>query len=286
MDSLRHTFLPAMLALALAAFALPQNAQAQSRNKKARNVGDIAWQEAAEPDAPTYKGYGDTPIPSQQIVSLEDVRNGGGYRNSGRGNINNRYTEGIDISHYQGSVNWDLVAQEPISYVYIKATEGANYVDQYYNYNMNEAHRIGLSVGSYHFYRPNISPEEQFANITRTVKPGDQDLAPMIDIEARGKVSHGKFISDLRRFVELVTEHYGRKPLLYTYHNFYNSYLQGQFSDYHFMIARYAPDEPWLNDGKNFFMWQYSQSGRVSGIKGNVDRSRIMSSYSLGEIGM
>ena len=201
--------------------------------------------------------------------------------------INTRYREGIDVSHYQGRINWDDVAgSNGISYAYLKATEGASLVDDTYERNLREARRVGLSVGSYHFYRPNVSWQEQFRNLTSVVHAEDQDLVPIIDIEHRGSVSAEAFIADLRSFIEKVTEHYGRKPLLYTYHNFYNRYLVGQFTDYHFMIARYRSDSPTLDDGKQYIMWQYTSTGSVPGISGHVDRSKIMGNYSLSQVKM
>lgn len=77
---------------------------------------------------------------------------------------------------------------------------------------------------------------------------------------------------------------YGKKPLLYTFHNFYNKHLVGEFKDYKWMIARYRDDEPTLNDGKDYVIWQYTAKGRITGVKGNVDRSRIMGEYDLGDI--
>ena len=199
--------------------------------------------------------------------------------------INSRYREGIDVSHYQGSINWDEVVRgTQMSYVYLKATEGASLVDDTYRRNLAEARRVGLSVGSYHFYRTNINWQEQFANLTSVVKREDQDLVPIIDIEHRGSVSSEAFIRDLKAFVAKVTEYYGKKPLLYTYHNFYNRYLLGEFSDYHFMIARYRSDSPILDDGKDYIMWQYTSTGSIPGIKGNVDRSKIMGEYSLYQV--
>ena len=159
-------------------------------------------------------------------------------------------------------------------------------MDKTYERNLSEARRVGLSVGSYHFYRPNIDWRKQFDNMTSVVKPSEQDLVPIIDIEHRGSVSYETFISDLRTFIQKVTEFYGKKPLLYTYHNFYNRYLLGEFKDYHFMIARYRTDSPTLNDGKDYIMWQYTATGSIPGIRGNVDRSRIMGNYSLHQVKM
>lgn len=193
--------------------------------------------------------------------------------------------EGIDVSHYQGSIDWDAVAAgENISYAYLKATEGATLVDDTYARNLAEARRVGLKVGSYHFYRPGTDWQEQLENLTSTVKPGEQDLLPIIDIEHRGSCSREKFVNDLRSFIAKVTEVYGKKPLLYTFHNFYNRHLVGLFPDCKWMIARYREDEPTLNDGKDYVIWQYTAKGRVTGIEGNVDRSRLMNGYHLGDI--
>ena len=193
-----------------------------------------------------------------------------------------RFREGIDVSHYQGQIDWDQVAgSQLVSYVYLKATEGRDYVDDTYARNLVEARRVGLSVGSYHFYRPNVSWEEQFRNLTTLVKPGEQDLVPMIDIEHRGHVSEAKFIADIKKFLLQVEQHYGKKPLLYTYQNFYNKHFKGLFQDYHWMIAKYQENEPLLEDGRDFIMWQYTQSGSVPGVDGNVDRSCIMGNFTL-----
>lgn len=200
------------------------------------------------------------------------------------GKVNTKYREGIDVSRYQGMINWEMVATEEISYAYMKATEGATLVDVTYHRNIKEARKHGISVGSYHFYRPNISIDAQFDNLTSTVLKEDQDLVPIIDIEHRGSVSEDQFISDLRIFIERVAAHYGKKPLLYTFHNFYNKHLVGQFPDYHFMIARYRSDAPTLNDYKEYIMWQYTSSGSISGIRGNVDRSRIMDGFHLHQV--
>ena len=201
--------------------------------------------------------------------------------------VERRFREGIDVSHYQGRIDWDQVAgSESISYVYLKATEGASYVDDTYSRNLREVRRVGLSVGSYHFYRPNVSWEQQLENLTSNVISMDQDLVPIIDIEHRGRVSQTKFISDLKKFVQKVELHYGKKPLLYSYQNFYNKYLQGHFPDHHWMIAKYQEAKPVLEDGKDYIMWQYTQAGSLPGVEGNVDRSCIMQGFALYHVQM
>lgn len=201
--------------------------------------------------------------------------------------INDQYKEGIDVSRYQGSIDWKKVAESSqISYVYLKATEGESLLDKTYLRNLEEAKKAGLSVGSYHFYSPNISWEKQFKNLTRNVVKNKQDLVPMIDIEVRGNVSHTKFLQDLKTFVAKVEEFYGRKPLLYTYQNFYNQHLVGTFKGYHWMMAKYQKERPILKDNQNYIMWQYTASGRIPGISGEVDRSRIMGDHTLKQLKM
>ena len=201
--------------------------------------------------------------------------------------INTRFKEGIDVSHYQGRIDWEaLMKGSEISYVYLKATEGAALADDTYERNLREARKVGLSVGSYHFYRPNVAWDEQFRNLISVVKKEEQDLTLLIDIETAGKVSSEKFIADLKSFLAKVEEHYGRKPLLYTYQNFYNKHLAGRFQAYDFMIAKYQPEPPVLSDGKTYLLWQYTDKGRLPGIAGGVDRSRLVGNSSLESLRM
>lgn len=274
---LKHINKQCCCAIALSMLLLVPTS-AVARRKGPNNGRGMAAYAAVEPDALAMKATGERRAEHAAAVFIEAPSHA---------RINSKYKEGIDVSHYQGSIDWDAVANgTPISYAYLKATEGASLVDKTYRRNLTEARRVGLSVGSYHFYRPNIDWKEQFNNLTAVVKREEQDLVPIIDIEHRGSVSSDAFIADLRAFIEKVTEHYGKKPLLYTYHNFYNRYLKGQFKNYHFMIARYRSDSPTLDDGKDYIMWQYTQTGSIPGIKGHVDRSKIMGNFTLSQVKM
>lgn len=196
--------------------------------------------------------------------------------------LGKRYVEGIDVSRYQGVIDWKRVAESrQIGYAYVKATEGERLVDRMYRKNLVEARKTGLRVGSYHFYRPNVNWKRQAKHMKKHVKAQEQDLIPIVDVEVRGRVSHAKFIRDLKRFVEEVEQYYGRKPLLYTYQNFYNKHLVGHFDGYQWMIARYRMEVPTLSDGTNFMMWQYTDSGIMDGVNGCVDRSCLMDGFRL-----
>lgn len=193
--------------------------------------------------------------------------------------------EGIDVSHYQGDIDWDAVAEtNEISYVYIKCSEGESLTDEYYQQNIEGARRVGLKVGSYHYYRPDADADAQFNNLTSQIQISNQDLAPIIDIEKRGSKPQEQFIADLKKFLERIEKTYKCKPVLYTFHNFYNRYLSGEFKNYRFMIARYRSDAPQLDDGKDYEAWQYTQRGKINGIRGYVDRSQITGNFSLSDL--
>ncbi len=206
---------------------------------------------------------------------------------NGTGYCNNRYLEGIDVSHYQSVIDWPTVGAEGgVSYVYIKGTEGSDLVDDCYERNLRGARAAGLSVGAYHFYRPARTVEENFRNMISTIKKEDQDLAPMVDVENAQGVSIEKLRKDLEEFCKKVAKHYGRKPLLYTGQNFYNKYFQDFMPGHVWMIAKYADTPPILEDGTSCYMWQYTEKGRVPGIRGNCDRSCLMYGNALRTIQM
>ncbi len=199
--------------------------------------------------------------------------------------VANKGLGGIDVSHYQGSINWKDVARNAnIYYVYVKATEGAKLVDETYHRNIEGARHAGLKVGCYHFYSPTADVSEQFRNFSSVVKLKHHDLVPIIDIEHRGKAPLGQFQNRLKQFLKLVERHYGVQPILYTSRDFYNKYLSGPFTHYKYMIARYHEDIPELRDNAAFVMWQYSATSRIQGIRGHVDRSCLMDKYSLSDI--
>ena len=192
---------------------------------------------------------------------------------------------GIDLSHYQGQVFWETVGENTkMAYVYLKATEGGDRIDERYERNIELAHRYGLKVGSYHFFRPKTPLAQQLENFKTQCLPGEQDLIPMIDIETTGGLPDNEFCDSLFRFLGMVERTYRQPPLLYTFRNFYNRHLLGQIDDYKLMIAMYTEEEPVLADGRDITMWQYTSKGRIVGISGYVDKSRFIGRHGLREI--
>lgn len=196
-----------------------------------------------------------------------------------------RHVHGIDVSHYQGNVFWETVGENThMAYVYIKASEGGDRKDDKFEQNIQLAHKYGLKVGSYHFYRPKINQQLQLENFTSQCRPSEQDLIPMIDIETNSGLSTEAFCDSLFTFLELVEQAYKQRPLIYTGTNFYNKHLQGKLDRYLIMIAQYTQQEPVLADERDITLWQYTGKGRLNGINGHVDKSRFMGRHSLREL--
>ena len=195
------------------------------------------------------------------------------------------HIHGIDISHYQGQVFWEVIGENSkMAYVYIKASEGGDRIDPRYERNIQLAHQYGLKVGSYHFFRPKTNLAKQLENFMTQCRPGDQDLIPMIDVETKSGLSTPEFRDSLTKFITLVEEAYKQKPLIYTFTNFYNAHMQGAIDGYPLMIAQYNAVEPELKDGRDITMWQYTGKGRINGINGFVDKSRFLKNHGLREI--
>ncbi len=196
-----------------------------------------------------------------------------------------RHYDGIDISDHQKRIDWDEVAKDKnIKYVYIKATEGATYVSNLYRYNLENARKHGIKVGSYHFLRTGSRIRDQFENFKRVVKKGEQDLLPVLDVEVRQGWSNQQMRDSVMLFCRLIEEHYGCRPLIYTSSSFYDNILGRSFNVYPLFIARYSTSEPTLKSGNDWVMWQFSERGRIRGITTNVDLSCFNKGRSLSDI--
>lgn len=182
---------------------------------------------------------------------------------------------GIDISHYQERVNWEKLrnaslGDAPVSFVFIKATEGEKLFDDNFNRNFANAKRNDLIRGAYHFFVPGIDPKKQadfYLNIAQ-LEPGD--LPPVLDIEKKGDLSPEQLRRDVKVWLDRVEREYGVKPILYTGYKFRMDYLNTpEFEQYPYWIAHYYVDK--LEYKGKWTFWQHTDRGKVQGIKGYVD---------------
>lgn len=202
-----------------------------------------------------------------------------------QGNHTAQERGGIDVSHYQGQINWSTVARTgKVLYAFCKATESNTILDNTFVFNVREARKAGIPVGCYHFFRPNVSGKAQIEHFIKSVDMSTQDVLPMLDIEVRGKESLEEFHEEIRVWLKTFEAHYHFKPIIYASLNFYNKYLAGAFDDYIYMIAKYGDGTPNPKGQIPFAMWQYTSNGSVEGIKGRVDMSCFIDHFDVKDI--
>lgn len=182
---------------------------------------------------------------------------------------------GIDVSHYQGRIKWDEVrnasiGNSPIRFVFIKATEGENLMDQNFNENFFLSRENDFIRGAYHFYVPGVSPEKQADFFLRQVHLVPGDLPPVLDVEVNGKLTARELQRDVKTWLNIVERKYGVKPIIYTGYKFKMKYLNTpEFAEYPYWIAHYYVRQ--LEYQGKWAFWQHTDCGKVKGIQGFVD---------------
>ena len=192
---------------------------------------------------------------------------------------------GIDISHHQTFIDWGTLteAHPEIQFVYIRATygikhEGDRYEDKdsLFLRHIKDAKKTNLKIGVYHYFRNGRDPRAQFENFKKRVNPylSDISLLPMVDAEDERNFDP----DDLDVFLALAEKEWGVKPLIYTNQRMYNNCFapnSKHYRDYPFFIAKYHTAEPCLDDGREYYLWQYTCYGKLQGIPGYVDFIRF-----------
>lgn len=181
---------------------------------------------------------------------------------------------GIDVSHYQGDIDWETVEKEnpefPMHFVFVRSTTGSNGLDTEYKTNWKSAKKHGYVRGAYHYYRPDENSVEQAENFIKTVKLSKGDLPPVLDVEKiPNRQSMDSLKNGLKRWLTIVEKHYGVKPIIYSGESFYTDFLEEEFEGYDLWIANYSFFEDEIR--KEWLIWQFTDKGTVKGIKGNVD---------------
>ena len=194
----------------------------------------------------------------------------------GRGAEPSGYSiRGIDVSHYQGSIDWKSLKQaeigdDPVSFVIIKATEGTDFLDENFYRNQREAREEGFICGAYHFFLPSEPAEAQARYFLRNVHLAKGDMPPVLDIEHKGELTSHQIKRAALTWLRIVEHHYDVKPIIYTNYNFKMKYLSDSvFDEYPYWIAHYYVDT--LKYEGAWKLWQYTDNGRLDGIKGTVD---------------
>lgn len=179
---------------------------------------------------------------------------------------------GVDVSSYQGEIDWPTLAQQDIRFAFIKATEGSSFVDPCFAENFPQAQEAGLRVGAYHFFSFDSPGDTQADNFIRTVPPVEGGLPPAVDVEYYGdKAEHPPERETVQRELDCLLErleaHYGVKPVLYATRESYDRYLAGGYTEYPLWIRSIA-GQPALSDGRDWTFWQYTSRMRLPGYSG------------------
>lgn len=182
---------------------------------------------------------------------------------------------GIDVSHHQGKINWEKLSKakignEPIGFVFIKATEGRSLLDENFNDNFYKSREFGFIRGAYHYFKPQIPAKEQADYFLKQVHLEEGDLPPVLDIEETGELSPAELQKATLTWLKQVEKHYGVPPILYTNYKFKKYYLNNEeFDRYPYWIAHYYVKT--LSYKGSWKFWQHTDCGHLDGIKGNVD---------------
>lgn len=179
---------------------------------------------------------------------------------------------GVDVSSYQGIIDWDVLQSQNILFAFIKATEGSTYVDEYFEYNYKQAQKTNLRVGAYHFFSYDSSGKTQAENFIAHVAKYETMLPPVIDIEfygakAKNPPAQSGVREQLDALIDSLETHYGMKPIIYATKKSYSLYIANAYEEYDIWI-RNVITTPVLSDHKKWTFWQYTNRERLKGYQG------------------
>lgn len=195
----------------------------------------------------------------------------------------NGKVRGLDISHYQGDIDWNKLRNAqiqgaPVSFVFVKATEGTSIWDENFNQNFYNAKKNDIVRGAYHYFSPSTSGKAQAKHFCKIVQLDVHDLPPVLDVEELGDCTPAQLQHEVLQWMDCVEKHYSVTPILYTGYKFRTSYLNTpNFDRYPYWIAHYYVDS--LEYKGEWTFWQHTDVGKVDGIKGDVDINVFKGDY-------
>ena len=179
---------------------------------------------------------------------------------------------GVDVSSWQGEIDWPTLAGQGLSFAFIKATEGSGFTDPRFSYNWEEARKTALRVGAYHFFSYDSPGKTQADNFIAAVPREPGALPPVVDVEFYGdKPADPPAAADvhpqLDALLRRLEAHYGVRPILYATGKAYRLYLEGRYDDYDLWI-RDVYFTPSLPASRPWTFWQYADNARLQGYTG------------------
>jgi lysozyme len=185
---------------------------------------------------------------------------------------------GIDVSKYQGDIDWHRVRASGIDFAFIKATEGGDHADDRFRDNWEGARRAGLPRGAYHYYYFCRPATEQAAWFMTHVPRDPSALPPVLDLEWNHlsrtcpyRPDAAKVRSEARIFLQALTVHYGKRPVIYTTVDFYRDNELARLEGFHFWLRSVAGHPSDIYPDQRWAFWQYTGTGLVEGVNGPTD---------------
>lgn len=192
---------------------------------------------------------------------------------------------GIDVSRYQGEIDWRRVRGADVSFAYIKATEGGDVVDEMFETNWARARAAGVPRGAYHYYYFCRSPEEQARWFASHVPADPSALPPVLDIEWTHQSKTCRFRPEpeearemMHRFLKALVLRYHKRPLIYTTVDFYSDNQLWKVTGYNFWLRSVAGHPSLTYPAQDWLLWQYTGTGIVPGIEGKADLNAFVGS--------
>lgn len=200
----------------------------------------------------------------------------GATENAVRSCAHGATVEGIDVSTYEGLVDWDAVKASGKAFAFARVSDGLNHVDETFDRNWTAIQSHGLIRGAYQFLRVGQDPIAQAdLMIAKVGQLGPGDLPPVLDVEVADGYGSDAVVSAIGVWLDRVQSATKRRPIIYTAQYFWNTLNStAQFATSPLWVANYGVQCPSLPDSWNDWQfWQYSETGSVPGISGSVDVS-------------
>ncbi|KEJ88981.1 glycoside hydrolase family 25 protein [Sulfitobacter donghicola] len=197
-----------------------------------------------------------------------------------KGQKPSRYpVHGIDAARFQKSINWGQARRNGVNFAFIKATEGGDLLDPGFKSHWRGAGHAGVARGAYHFYYFCTAPEVQARWFIRNVPKTKGMLPPVLDMEwnpfsptcAHRRPEASVVQDEMRRWLKIVEAHYGQRPIIYTTPRFYKENKLSGFRGYEYWLRTTAKSPREAYPGQGWRFWQYSATGLIDGIQGEVD---------------
>jgi lysozyme len=192
---------------------------------------------------------------------------------------------GIDVSKYQGEIDWGAAQKGGVAFAYLKATEGGDRVDDKFAANWRAAKSAGMPRGAYHFFYHCRSGTEQARWFIANVPRDPDALPPVLDVEwtpdsptCTKRPPREDLVTEMNGFLDTVEAHYGVRPIVYAPIDVHRDRLVGTFPGHEFWVRAVADFPHNVYTDRPFRFWQYTATGTVPGVKGEVDRNAFSGS--------